>query len=133
MRHPAERFPLTKENISSLERSYGSDHGREDVYRQEASYLDKYRIHERTRSERSGYLHSSRPKPDGEVSEKIVQDGLKPSRRQYERLADDSSAQRRDDLSWAKYDQDRREYPMKPAVRSGPLNSRGKMKMCCLL
>ncbi|XP_041350917.1 uncharacterized protein LOC121369903 [Gigantopelta aegis] len=131
MRHTPERFALTKENISSLEQSYGSDRGRDKSYRQDGSYLDKYRIHgsshERTKSEQpsSGYLHSSRPLPDGEVSEKIVQDGLKPSRRPYERLVNDPSGQRKEDFSrGSKIDQDRRDYSVRPTLRSAPFNSR---------
>ncbi len=88
-----EKSQLTRSNISSLERSFGSDHDSKEykyAYSQhyEGSYLDNYKLdrhspstRERTRSDQE---RSSRSVPDGEVSEKLVMNSGKYSRRSYE-------------------------------------------------
>ncbi|XP_067674008.1 uncharacterized protein [Haliotis asinina] len=91
-----EKVPLTRDNVSSLERSFGSDKESRDYKytrsgRIDGTYLDNYKTGrglsaglERSRSEQDIETRPNRPLPDGQVAEKLVTDTGKYSRH-YER------------------------------------------------
>ncbi|XP_046327209.2 uncharacterized protein LOC124111503 isoform X3 [Haliotis rufescens] len=87
-----EKAPLTRDNVSSLERSFGSDRESRDYKyarsgRIDGTYLDNYRIGkvssgglERSRSEQEVQSRSNRSLPDGQVADRLVTDSSKYSR-----------------------------------------------------
>ncbi|XP_046553902.1 uncharacterized protein LOC124263354 isoform X3 [Haliotis rubra] len=91
-----EKVPLTRDNVSSLERSFGSDKESRDYKytrsgRIDGTYLDNYKTGkgssvglERSRSEQEIETRPNRSLPDGQVAEKLVTDSGKYSRH-YER------------------------------------------------
>lgn len=142
-----EKAPLTRDNVSSLERSFGSDRESRDYKytrsgRIDGTYLDNYRIGkvssgglERSRSEQEVQSRSNRSLPDGQVADRLVTDSSKYSRH-FERTRLEREQLSRDIYtSDPSKERDRREHShlenQRPSVGS-QLDSRGRLCVMCL-